>query len=74
MFTNYNGGEWLSRNAPLSHRRATLWEDGIRVPLILRSVPGQDREFMKEHVLAPLVMATRARRADPKSQSHEDAS
>ena len=36
VFTNDNGGEWLSRNAPLSHRKATLWEGGIRVPLILR--------------------------------------
>jgi len=36
IFTNDNGGEWLSRNAPLSHRKATLWEGGIRVPLIVR--------------------------------------
>jgi arylsulfatase A-like enzyme len=36
MFTSDNGGEWLSRNAPLSHRKSTLWEGGIRVPLILR--------------------------------------
>ena len=36
IFTNDNGGEWLSRNAPLSHRKGTLWEGGIRVPLILR--------------------------------------
>jgi arylsulfatase A-like enzyme len=36
VFTNDNGGEWLSRNAPLFHRKATLWEGGIRVPLILR--------------------------------------
>ena len=36
IFTNDNGGEWLSRNAPLYHRKATLWEGGIRVPLILR--------------------------------------
>ena len=36
LFTNDNGGEWLSRNAPLFHRKGTLWEGGIRVPLILR--------------------------------------
>ncbi len=36
IFTNDNGGEWLSRNAPLQHRKGTLWEGGIRVPLILR--------------------------------------
>lgn len=36
IFTNDNGGEWLSRNAPLSARKSTLWEGGIRVPLIMR--------------------------------------
>ena len=36
IFTNDNGGEWLSRNAPLTNRKSTLWEGGIRVPLILR--------------------------------------
>lgn len=36
IFTNDNGGEWLSRNAPLKNRKSTLWEGGIRVPLILR--------------------------------------
>ena len=36
IFTNDNGGEWLSRNAPLRNRKHTLWEGGIRVPLILR--------------------------------------
>jgi arylsulfatase A-like enzyme len=36
IFTNDNGGEWLSRNAPLYHRKDTLWEGGIRVPLIMK--------------------------------------
>jgi arylsulfatase A-like enzyme len=36
IFTNDNGGEWLSRNAPFYHRKGTLWEGGIRVPLIMR--------------------------------------
>jgi len=40
IFTNDNGGEWLSRNAPFSNRKSTLWEGGIRVPLIVRW-PGQ---------------------------------
>jgi arylsulfatase A-like enzyme len=36
IFTNDNGGEWLSRNAPLFNRKFTLYEGGIRVPAILR--------------------------------------
>jgi arylsulfatase A-like enzyme len=36
IFTNDNGGEWLSRNAPLFHRKGSLWEGGIRVPAIFR--------------------------------------
>ena len=36
IFTNDNGGEWLSRNAPLFHYKGTVWEGGIRVPAILR--------------------------------------
>ena len=40
IFTNDNGGEWLSRNAPLFHRKQTVWEGGIRVPAIFRW-PGQ---------------------------------
>jgi arylsulfatase A len=42
IFTSDNGGEWLSRNAPLFHRKSTLWEGGIRVPLLLR-FPGRLR-------------------------------
>jgi arylsulfatase A-like enzyme len=36
IFTNDNGGEWLSRNAPLFHRKGTVWEGGVRVPLLMR--------------------------------------
>ena len=36
VFTNDNGGEWLSRNAPLFNRKFSLYEGGIRVPAILR--------------------------------------
>lgn len=39
-FTSDNGGEWLSRNAPMFNRKSTLWEGGIRVPALLRW-PGQ---------------------------------
>ena len=36
VFTNDNGGEWLSRNAPLFNRKLTVWEGGIRVPAIFK--------------------------------------
>jgi arylsulfatase A-like enzyme len=36
VFTDDNGGEWLSRNAPLFNRKFSLFEGGIRVPAILR--------------------------------------
>lgn len=36
IYTNDNGGEWLSRNAPLFNRKWTVWEGGIRVPAIMR--------------------------------------
>ena len=36
IFTNDNGGEWLSRNAPLFHHKMSVWEGGIRVPAIIR--------------------------------------
>jgi arylsulfatase A-like enzyme len=36
IFTNDNGGEWLSRNTPLFHHKGTVWEGGIRVPAMFR--------------------------------------
>jgi arylsulfatase A len=36
IYTQDNGGEWLSRNAPLFHRKSTVWEGGIRVPAIFK--------------------------------------
>ncbi len=36
IFTNDNGGEWLSRNAPLFHYKSSVWEGGIRVPAVIR--------------------------------------
>jgi arylsulfatase A-like enzyme len=36
VFMNDNGGEWLSRNAPLFHRKDSVWEGGVRVPAIMR--------------------------------------
>jgi arylsulfatase A len=36
IFTNDNGGEWLSHAGPLFHRKWTVWEGGIRVPAIVR--------------------------------------
>ena len=36
VFSSDNGGERLSRNAPLFHHKATLWEGGIRVPCVMR--------------------------------------
>lgn len=36
IFTNDNGGEWLSRNTPLFQNKGTVWEGGIRVPAIVR--------------------------------------
>ncbi len=36
IFSNDNGGEWLSNSAPLFHRKSTVWEGGIRVPTLIR--------------------------------------
>ncbi len=36
VFSSDNGGERFSRNAPLFHHQATVWEGGIRVPCLMR--------------------------------------
>jgi hypothetical protein len=36
IFTNDNGGEWLSNNGPFFNRKWTVWEGGIRVPALVR--------------------------------------
>jgi arylsulfatase A-like enzyme len=36
IFTNDNGGEWLSNNKPLNSRKWTVWEGGIRVPALIK--------------------------------------
>jgi arylsulfatase A-like enzyme len=36
IFTNDNGGVWLSHNGPLFHRKFSAWEGGIRVPALVR--------------------------------------
>jgi arylsulfatase A len=36
VYMHDNGGEWLSRNTPLFHRKDSVWEGGVRVPAIMR--------------------------------------
>ncbi len=36
VFSSDNGGERYSRNLPLFHHKATVWEGGIRVPCVMR--------------------------------------
>ncbi len=36
VFSSDNGGERSSRNLPLFHHKATVWEGGIRVPCLMR--------------------------------------
>jgi arylsulfatase A-like enzyme len=36
IFTNDNGGEWLSDGGPLFNRKWTVWEGGIRVPALVK--------------------------------------
>ena len=42
IFTNDNGGEWLSNGGPLFNRKWTVWEGGVRVPAIVKW-PGKIR-------------------------------
>ena len=39
VFSSDNGGERFSRNLPLFHHKATVWEGGIRVPCLMRWPP-----------------------------------
>jgi len=48
IFTNDNGGEWLSRNQPLFQRKWSVWEGGIRVPTLMRW-PGIIPEGLVSH-------------------------
>ncbi len=36
IFASDNGGDTLSRNDPLSRKKGSLWEGGIRIPCIIR--------------------------------------
>ena len=36
VLSSDNGGERLSDNRPLTHKKSTLWEGGIRVPCLMR--------------------------------------
>ena len=36
VLSSDNGGERLSDNGPLAHKKSTLWEGGIRVPCVMR--------------------------------------
>jgi len=36
IFTNDNGGEWVSNGGPLFNRKWTVWEGGIRVPTLVK--------------------------------------
>jgi arylsulfatase A-like enzyme len=40
IFTNDNGGEWLSNPGPLSDRKWTVYEGGVRVPALVK-FPGR---------------------------------
>jgi arylsulfatase A-like enzyme len=53
IFTNDNGGEWLSDNTPLFNRKYSTWEGGIRVPALVRW-PGR----VKAGLVTPQVAMT----------------
>ena len=66
VFTNDNGGEWLSSSEPLLSRKWTVWEGGIRVPAIVRwrghIPPGRvsDQVGMTMDLTASILAITRA--------------
>ena len=69
IFTNDNGGEWLSNGGPLFNRKWTVWEGGIRVPAIVKW-PGRIRAghglgSAGDHVRLERVDHCRRRRDDP---------
>ena len=71
IFTNDNGGEWLSRNAPLFNQKFTNWEGGIRVPMIVRW-PGQIRAGSVSHQVGITMDLTRSILAAGRATLPED--
>ena len=59
IFTNDNGGEWLSRNEPFFHQKFSVWEGGIRVPMIARW-PGHIRPGTVSHQVGITMDLTRS--------------
>lgn len=58
IFTNDNGGEWLSNNEPFFHRKWTVWEGGIRVPTLIKW-PGRIPEGIVSHQVGITMDLTR---------------
>jgi len=71
IFTNDNGGEWLSRNAPLFHHKFSVWEGGIRVPMIVRW-PGHVRAGTVSHQVGITMDLTRSILAAARAQVPAD--